>query len=168
MRFEIRRLARRDSKSPRSMSLTIRRKRWRPPTGSPCSTVAGSFKSDGRMEIFDRPKTRFVAEFVGKANILHRPLRRRRTIAPGRRREDSREFHRRNLGHRTSRRMSAAALIFHCLPTTPQARRMASKGLQSFPAPFAARFVISAIRSIAPSNWQPGKPFASSTAEPTL
>ncbi len=52
------------------MSPTIRPRRWRPPTGSPCSIAAVWFRSDAPAEIFDRPKTRFVAEFVGKANIL--------------------------------------------------------------------------------------------------
>ena len=91
----------------------------------------------------------------------HRPLRWRRTIAPGRRREDPREFRRRNRRPPDKSPYACGRTIFHCSPTTPRRAAWRSKVTIFFPAPFAARF-ISAIRSITPSNCQARKLFASS------
>ena len=74
--------AARGSASPSSSSPTTRARRCRWPTASRSSTTAGSSRSARRSEIYERPRTRFVADFVGSSNVLppdaRRPLRRRR------------------------------------------------------------------------------------------
>ena len=69
------------SASPSSSSPTIRARRCRWPTAWRCSTRAGSCRTGTPEEIYERPRTRFVADFVGSANVLspdsQRPRRRR-------------------------------------------------------------------------------------------
>ena len=58
------------SASPSSSSPTTRARRCRWPTRSPSSTRAGSPRSARPQEIYERPRTRFVADFVGSSNVL--------------------------------------------------------------------------------------------------
>ena len=112
-------------------------------------------------EIFDRPKTRFVAEFVGKANILTGRFDGDGLLHLG----DGVKIRVNSAGeivdHRTESPYACGRTIFHCSPTTPKRAAWRSKVTTFFPAPFAAQF-ISAIRSITPSNCQAKKLFASS------
>ena len=58
------------SASPRSSSPTTRRRRCRWPTGSASCAPASSSSARAPAELYDRPATPFVAEFVGTMNRL--------------------------------------------------------------------------------------------------
>jgi putative spermidine/putrescine transport system ATP-binding protein len=58
------------SASPSSSSPMTRARRCRWPTASPSSTKARSPRSARPQDIYDRPATRFVADFVGSSNVL--------------------------------------------------------------------------------------------------
>ena len=61
---------RRGSRSCSSPTTRTRRSRW--PTGSSCSTTAGSSRPGPPHEVYERPATAFVAGFVGTSNVLAR------------------------------------------------------------------------------------------------
>ena len=58
------------SASPSSSSPTTRARRCRWPTASPSSTTGRIVQVGTPEEIYERPRTRFVADFVGSSNVL--------------------------------------------------------------------------------------------------
>ncbi len=58
------------SASPPSSSPTTRRRPCRSPTGSRCCATGGWSRCGAPAEVYDRPATPFVAEFVGTMNHL--------------------------------------------------------------------------------------------------
>ena len=61
------------SASPSSWSPTTRRRPCRWPTASRSSARAGSQQVDAPVELYERPRTPFVADFVGANNLFDRP-----------------------------------------------------------------------------------------------
>ncbi len=58
------------SASPRSTSPTIRKKRTPSPTASRCSTSGRIQQIGTPLELYDHPANRFVATFLGTANLI--------------------------------------------------------------------------------------------------